>query len=55
VNRDNGAIFAINPADHSLKIIGQDKTLQNTHSISVTRSGVLYYTDGATLMRCKLP
>ncbi len=55
VNRDNGAIFAINPADHSLKIIGQDKTLQGTHAISVTKAGVLYYTDGATLMRCKLP
>lgn len=55
VNRDSGEVFAINPADHSLKIIGQDKNLQGLYALTITKSGVLYFTNGATLLRCKLP
>lgn len=55
VNREDGSIFAINPADHSLKVLAKDQSLVRTHAISVTADGVLYYTDGANLMRTKLP
>lgn len=54
VERETGSIFAINPADHSLKILTKDKSLVRTHAIYVTADGVLYYTDGASLMRCRL-
>jgi outer membrane protein assembly factor BamB len=55
VSRGDGSIFAIDPADHSLKVLTKDPSLIKTHAISVTMDGVLYYTHGASLMRCKLP
>ncbi len=55
VHRGDGSIFAINPADHSFKVLMKNPSLIKTHAISVTKDGVLYYTNGASLMRCKLP
>ena len=54
VNREDGSIFSIDPANHSLKVLTKDQSLVRTHAIYVSRDGALYYTDGATLMRCKL-
>ncbi len=55
VNREDGSVFAINPADHSVKVLTKDESLVRTHAIYVSRDSYLYYTDGASLMRCKLP
>lgn len=55
VNREDGSIFSIDPANHNLKVLTKDKSLVRTHAIYISRDGYLYYTDGASLMRCKLP
>ena len=48
------AIFAIDPADNSLSILAQDKSLFGTLGFWVTDEGVVYYGSGATLWKCDL-
>jgi hypothetical protein len=48
------AIFAINPADHTVKVVGQDPSLAKAFGFFVTPDEELYYGSGAHLMRCRL-
>lgn len=48
------AVFALNPADHTAKIVGQDPSLAKSFGFFVTPDEVLYYGSGAHLMRCRL-
>jgi hypothetical protein len=49
------AVFAIDPADHSAKIIARHPSLENAMGFYVTQDRVLYYGSGSHLMRSKLP
>ncbi|MGE5530644.1 MAG: hypothetical protein ACM3VW_00835, partial [Bacteroidota bacterium] len=48
------AVFAIDPKDNSVKVIGRDASLNGAHGFFVNQQGVLYYGSGPTLWRCKL-
>ncbi|MDH7570156.1 MAG: hypothetical protein QHJ73_11290, partial [Armatimonadota bacterium] len=48
------AVFAIDPADHSARVVARDASLKNAHGFLVTSDGTLYYGSGARLMRCRL-
>ena len=48
------AVFAIDPADHSAKIIARHESIKGVHGFHVTADGVLYYGAETTLWRCKL-
>lgn len=48
------AVFAIDPADHSVKIIARDKSLKQAHGFFVTPGETLFYGSGSRLMRCRL-
>lgn len=50
----DGAVFAIDPIDHSAKIIVADPSLANAYGFYVTSEGVLYFGAGSRLMRCRL-
>ncbi|MCX6898718.1 MAG: hypothetical protein NT105_08470 [Verrucomicrobia bacterium] len=48
------AVFAIDPADHSAKIVVRDKSLSHAFGFFVTQDETLYYGCGSRLMRCRL-
>ncbi|MBI5687207.1 MAG: hypothetical protein HZC54_19210 [Verrucomicrobia bacterium] len=48
------AVFAIDSADHSAKIIARDDSLRRAFGFCVTQDETLYYGCGSRLMRCKL-
>jgi len=48
------AVFAIDPADNSVRIIARHQSLSRAHGFCITRGGDLYYGSGATLMRYRL-
>jgi outer membrane protein assembly factor BamB len=48
------AVFAIDPADHSAKIVARDVSLKRAFGFCVTPDETLYYGCGSRLMRCKL-
>ena len=50
----DAAVFAIDPADHSARIIARDKSLKHAHGFFVTPDETLYYGSGSRLMRCRL-
>jgi hypothetical protein len=47
-------VFAIDPADHSARIIARHKTLEKAFGYFITAEGVLYYGSESHLMRCRL-
>lgn len=49
------AIFTIDPADHSAKIIGRHPSLKNAWGFCISRDGFLYFGAHGHLMRCQLP
>ena len=49
------AIFAINPADHTAKIIGRHPALKVAWGFCVAHDGMLYFGVQGHLMRCQLP
>ena len=54
VDVKSGRIFFINPADHSIHIVGRDATLKDTRFARVYQDGYLYYGYHAALMRVKV-
>ena len=48
------AVFAIDPADHSAKIIARDDSLKRAYGFFVAQDETLYYGCGSRLMRCRL-
>ena len=48
------AVYAIDPADHSVRVLGRHDSISRAHGFSVTEEGVLYYGSGADLWRCDL-
>jgi len=48
------ALFAIDPADNSVRVVARHKSIARAHGFCITPTGDLYYGSGATLMRCKL-
>lgn len=48
------AVFAIDPANHSTKIIARDDSLKRAFGFFVTQDETLYYGCGSRLMRCRL-
>lgn len=48
------AVFAIDPSDDSVKVLGRHPSLAKAHGFFVNQEGILYYGSGATLWRCKL-
>jgi len=48
------AVFAIDPGDNSVKVVGRHQSLARVHGFCITPTGELYYGSGATLMRCRL-
>ena len=51
----NGAVFAFDPADNAVRIVGKHPSLDRVHGFLVTSDGALYYGSGADLWRCRLP
>src|SRR5262249_40379544 len=49
------AVFAIDHADHSVKLLGRSPALTTAHGFCVTRGGDLYFGAGARLKQAKLP
>ncbi|MEA3401957.1 MAG: hypothetical protein U9R79_12040 [Armatimonadota bacterium] len=49
------AVFAIDPADHSTRVLGRHESIAEAHGFMITDDGVLYYGSGAELWRCRLP
>lgn len=49
------AIFAIDPADNSVSIVGRHESLRSAHGFLVTSEGALLYGSGADLWRWDLP
>ena len=47
------AIFAIDPADHSVRIVARHESISRAHGFYITQQEDLYYGSGATLMRCR--
>jgi outer membrane protein assembly factor BamB len=48
------AVFAIDPADHSAKVVARDVSLKRAFGFCVTQDETLYYGCGSRLMRCRL-
>jgi outer membrane protein assembly factor BamB len=48
-------IFAIDPADHSAKVVVRDPALKQAYGFCIAHDGMLYFGSGSHLMRCKLP
>lgn len=48
------AVYAIDPADHSVNVLARHESIANAHGFFVTEDGVLYYGSGAELWRCNL-
>jgi len=48
------AVFAIDSADHSAKVVVRDKSLARAFGFFVTPDETLYYGCGSRLMRCRL-
>ena len=48
------ALFAIDPADNSVRVIARHESIARAHGFYITGEGDLYYGSRATLMRCKL-
>ena len=48
------AVFAIDPANHGVRVLARHESLRRAHGFLVTDDGALYYGSGATLMRVKL-
>jgi len=49
------ALIAIDPSDHSVKVLAHDPALKRTHGFCIAQDGFLYFGSGSHLMRCKLP
>ncbi len=47
----NNAVFAINPVDHSVKVIGRHASVIGSHGIHVTENGSVYYGSGSFLWK----
>ncbi len=47
-------VFAIDPADHSVKVVAEHESISRAHGFHVTPEGVLYYGSGPDLWRCDL-
>lgn len=54
VGLGDDAIFAIDPADHSARVLARHPSLSEAHGFMVTDEGVLYYGSEAVLWRCDL-
>jgi len=48
------AVFAIDPVDHSVRVLARDPSISDAHGFMVSDDGVLYYGSGAELWRCDL-
>ncbi len=48
------AIWAIDPADHSARVLARHDSIAHAHGFMVTDEGVLYYGSQAHLWRCRL-
>jgi len=48
------AVFAIDPTDHAMWILGRDDSIKTAHGFKVTADGALYYGSGEQLWRCDL-
>ncbi len=48
------AIFALDPTDHGVRVMGRDPSLARAHGFFVTTDAVLYYGDRTHLRRCRL-
>jgi outer membrane protein assembly factor BamB len=48
------AIFAIDPADHSARIVARDPVLAKAYGFYMTQEGVLYFGAQSHLMRCRV-
>lgn len=49
-----GAVFAINPADHSAEIVVRNEAIEGVHGFNVMEDGTLYFGAEATLWRVRL-
>ncbi len=49
------AIFAIDPADRSARVVARDPALKSAYGFCVAHDGLLYFGSGSHLMRCQLP
>lgn len=49
------AIFAINPADHSIQVVARNDALKTAHGFAIAHDGMLYFGSGSHLMRTRLP
>jgi hypothetical protein len=47
------ALFAIDPADHSVQVLARHESIEGARGPFVTQDGVVYYGSGPTLMRCR--
>ncbi len=48
------AVWAIDPADHSARVLARHASIASAHGFTVTADGVLYYGSEAHLWRCRL-
>jgi len=48
------AIFAIDPADHSVRIAARHESIARAHDSYITRQSDLYYSSSATLIRYRI-
>lgn len=49
------AIIAIDPTDHSTKVVARNPSLKQAFGFCITHNGMLYFGAGSRLMRCQLP
>lgn len=47
-------VFAIDPADHSVRVVARHESLKSAFGFYVTKDAVLYYGSGSELWRCEL-
>ncbi len=47
-------VFAIDPADHSVRVVARHESLSKAFGFYVTKDAVLYYGSGSELWRCDL-
>lgn len=48
------AVYAISPADHSVRVLGRHPSVSGAHGFMVTADGTLYYGSGPELWRARL-
>lgn len=48
------AIFAIDPADHSISIVARHQSISRAHGFYISQQGDLYFGSGAMLMRYRI-